>query len=71
MWQPNVHLRVEVAGVEAFNHFHAGAGVASQRQQVNVPTVEQAQRNGGMTQAVEGACWAAGGFVCLAHLSKF
>jgi hypothetical protein len=59
-----------LAGVKAFNHFHAGAGVASQRQQVNVPTVEQAQRNGGMAQVVKSACWDADSFVCLARFSN-
>jgi hypothetical protein len=57
-----------LAGVEAFNHFHAGAGVASQRQQVNVPTLKQAQRYGGMAQALESACWAAAGLVRFSHL---
>ena len=70
MWQPNVHLRRELASVEAFNHFHSGASVASQCQQVNVPAVEQAQGDGGMAQAVKCACWAAGGFVCLACFSN-
>ena len=63
---PGIHLRRQGGGVKLLDHFHRGARIARQRQQIDIAAKDQAKRDGRVSRCLSTTERIAARFVCIA-----